>query len=41
MNANHEELMELGTVSEDTHSNPPPGVSDTGALFKAQAVTNA
>lgn len=34
MNTNHEELVVLGTVSEDTQGSPTPNDSDGGVGFK-------
>jgi len=42
MNANHEELVDLGIVSEDTKSVAPPGGDDGGGgFFGEQGVTAA
>lgn len=41
MNANCEELLVLGTVSEDTQGSVTSNPSDGGTLFKAQGVTAA
>ncbi|WP_268990228.1 hypothetical protein [Dyella monticola] len=41
MNANHEELLELGTVSQDTHGSTTPPNNDGGVLFKPQPGTAA